>query len=102
MLSCRELVEVVTDYLEGALPPGRHAEVVAHLEDCEDCLRYLAQLQATRQVLASVPAPELSPDERAVAVRAFQDWCRTAHPVPSEAAGRRPGWVARLWRRSGS
>jgi anti-sigma factor RsiW len=54
MLTCRELVEVVTDYLEGALPAGRHAEVVAHLEGCEDCLRYLAQLQATRRVIASV------------------------------------------------
>ncbi len=94
MLTCRELVEVVTDYLEGALPPDRHAEVVAHLEGCEDCLRYLAQLQATRRVVASVPSPTLSAEQRSAAVDAFREWCSTAHATVD---ARRPWW--RRWRR---
>jgi anti-sigma factor RsiW len=81
MLTCRELVEVVTDYLDGTLPPERHAEVVAHLEDCEPCLRYLAQLESTRQVLGSVPTPTLTAEERSAAVDAFREWCATAHPA---------------------
>lgn len=79
MLTCRELVELVTAYLDGALPPDRHAQVVAHLADCDGCLRYLAQLQATRQVLSSTPSTELSPEDRAAAVDAFREWCATAH-----------------------
>jgi anti-sigma factor RsiW len=94
MLTCRELVEMVTDYLEGALPPDRHAELVAHLEGCEDCLRYLAQLQATRQVLASVPLPTLADHARTEAVDAFREWCATTHEAVSV---RRPWW--RRWRR---
>jgi anti-sigma factor RsiW len=82
MLTCRELVEVVTDYLDGALSPDRHAEVVAHLEDCEDCLRYLAQLQTTLRVLATVPSPMLSAQERTAVVEAFGAWCETAPVVP--------------------
>ncbi len=89
MLTCRELVEVVTDYLEGALTPERHAEVVAHLGDCEDCLRYLAQLQTTLRVLATVPSATLSAAERTVAVDAFTTWCETAH-APVDV--RRPWW----------
>jgi anti-sigma factor RsiW len=95
MLTCRELVELVTDYLDGALPPDRQAEVVAHLEGCEGCLRYLAQLQATRQVLTTVPSATLSAEERSAVVDAFREWCSTAHPT---TPSRRPWW--RLPRRA--
>jgi anti-sigma factor RsiW len=92
MLTCRELVELVTDYLDGALPPDRHAEVVAHLEVCEHCLRYLAQLQTTRHVLATVPSPTLSAEQRSAAVDAFQQWCAAAHVSP---VTRRRWWPGR-------
>ena len=60
MLACQELVELVTDYLEGALPPDRHREVHEHLPECADCLRYLGQVQLTTRLLAQLPTPELS------------------------------------------
>ena len=54
-LNCQELVELVTDYLEGALPPARHAELREHLVDCDDCLRYVGQIQLTVRLLARLP-----------------------------------------------
>lgn len=59
VLTCRELVELVTDHLEGALHPDAQREFVAHLAECEDCLRYLAQIQQTVRLLATL---EASPD----------------------------------------
>ncbi len=46
-LACREVVELVSDYLEDALTPTRRARVEAHLDTCPDCTAYLAQLRAT-------------------------------------------------------
>ncbi len=60
MLTCQELVELVTDYLEGALAPDRHREVHEHLLECADCLRYLGQVQLTSRLLAQLPTTELS------------------------------------------
>jgi anti-sigma factor RsiW len=60
VLACQELVELVTDYLEGALSPDRHREVHEHLLECADCLRYLGQVQLTSRLLAQLPTPELS------------------------------------------
>lgn len=59
MLTCRELVELVTDHLEGALPETHHREVRDHLLDCADCLRYLGQIQVTSRLLARLPYAEL-------------------------------------------
>ena len=74
MLSCQELVELITDYVEGVLDGQRRAEVVRHLSECDDCLRYVAQLQQTGRVLASMPAPTLSSDDRAALIAAYRDW----------------------------
>lgn len=75
MLTCQELVELITDYVEGVLDEQRHAAVVHHLSECDDCLRYVAQLQQTGRVLASMPAPTLSSDDRVALIAAYRDWC---------------------------
>jgi len=41
---CRELVELVTDYLEDALPPDLRAAVSGHLDGCDGCVEYVRQL----------------------------------------------------------
>ena len=53
-MDCQELVELVTDYLEGALSETRADEVEAHLRECVDCLRYLGQIQLTTRLLRRV------------------------------------------------
>lgn len=47
MIRCRELVELVTDYLEDALPARERETVEAHLRECDGCTAYLTQLRAT-------------------------------------------------------
>jgi anti-sigma factor RsiW len=74
MLTCQDLVELITDYVEGALDEQRHADVVRHLSECDDCLRDVAQLQQTGRVLASTPVPTLSSDDRAALIAAYRDW----------------------------
>jgi anti-sigma factor RsiW len=75
MLTCQELVELITDYVEGALDEQRHADVTRHLSECDDCLRYVSQLQQTGRVLASTPAPTLSTEDRAALLAAYREWC---------------------------
>ncbi len=72
MLACQEVVELVTDYVEGALPTERHREVHDHLLGCADCLRYLGQLQLTSRLLASLPAPRLTAELEAHLARAVR------------------------------
>ena len=50
-VTCRELVELVTDYLEGALDLDDRARFEAHLDSCEGCRAYLSQMRTTIRVL---------------------------------------------------
>ena len=59
-VACQELVELVTEYLEGALPPDEVAAVDRHLVDCDPCLRYLRQMRATGAALRLVPAEQVT------------------------------------------
>lgn len=61
-IACIELVELLTEYLEGALPPAEVAAIDEHLRDCDACLTYLQQMRATVDALGAVPTPTL-PDE---------------------------------------
>ena len=55
-MTCQELVELVTDYLEGALSPARRQALEAHLGECADCLRYVGQMELTSRLLARLTA----------------------------------------------
>jgi anti-sigma factor RsiW len=70
-ITCQEVVELVTDYLEGALDPAQTAEIEAHLGLCAGCARYLEQMQATIRVLGRVPVETLSDEARDDLLRAF-------------------------------
>ena len=74
MLTCQQVVELITDYLEGALDEQRHAEVARHLSECDDCLIYASQLQLTGRLLASVPAATLTADDRAALIATYREW----------------------------
>jgi anti-sigma factor RsiW len=64
-ISCRELVELVTDYLEGALAPGLHARLEAHLDACPPCVEYVEQIRTTSR-LAAAAELEQRPDSDAL------------------------------------
>ena len=70
---CQEVVELITDYLEGALDPDMTAEVEAHLQLCDGCGTYIEQMRATIRALGEVPVTTLSEAAQAELVRAFRD-----------------------------
>jgi anti-sigma factor RsiW len=53
-LSCRELVELVTDYLEGVLDPARVEALDAHLAGCDGCDTYVEQMRQTVAALRGI------------------------------------------------
>jgi anti-sigma factor RsiW len=55
-LACQELVELVTEYLEGTLPPRQALRLEAHLADCPDCARYVDQMRLTVGALGAARA----------------------------------------------
>jgi len=71
---CRELVELVTDYLEGALTPAQHARFAAHLAMCPPCGEYVDQIRRTVQAVGRVGATPVGPAERAVLLALFRQW----------------------------
>jgi anti-sigma factor RsiW len=73
-LSCRDVVEMVTDYLEDALPPEVRLRVELHLAMCPGCLAYLDQMRATLRVLGTLSEAPLEPAVREQLLRAFRDW----------------------------
>lgn len=73
-LSCQELVELITDYLEGALAPADAARFELHLEGCDGCRGYLEQMRETIAALGHLPAESLSPEAERKLLAAFKDW----------------------------
>ena len=72
---CREFVELVTEYLEGALPAERVELVEQHLVMCDWCKTYLEQLEATVRALPEAAEPEAVPAETELALlAAFREW----------------------------
>jgi anti-sigma factor RsiW len=74
-LSCRELVELVTDYLEGALAAEDRARFDAHVDECTGCARYLEQIRVTIAIAGSSAELEERPEVRGL-LDAFKSWPR--------------------------
>jgi anti-sigma factor RsiW len=73
-LSCKELVELVTDYLEGALPPPTRVAFEEHLELCEGCRAYLRQMELTIQMAGGLSEESIPASAKAELLNAFRDW----------------------------
>ena len=58
MVTCQQLVEIVSDYLEGALSEVELTELEQHLEICEGCEIYVEQVRATITVLRTLKGPD--------------------------------------------
>ncbi|HET7487038.1 MAG TPA: zf-HC2 domain-containing protein [Acidimicrobiales bacterium] len=60
-LVCRQAVELLTDWLEGALEPAEAARFEAHLAACDACTAYLAQIRDLLEALGHLPPERLPP-----------------------------------------
>ncbi|MGH2838734.1 MAG: anti-sigma factor family protein [Thermoleophilaceae bacterium] len=73
-MPCQELVEVITDYLEGALPEADRIRFEQHLKACDHCREYVAQFRRTVETVGVVKESELDPEVRAGLMEAFRGW----------------------------
>lgn len=71
-MDCREFVELVTAFLDGALDPADEERFVAHIGQCDGCETYLGQFRGTIDALGTLPAPPLDADAREKLLDAFR------------------------------
>jgi anti-sigma factor RsiW len=77
-MRCHEIVELMTEYLEGTLSAGDRAKFEQHLVGCEGCQAYLAQLRTTLRLVSLMPVEPISEPLKAELMRAFRDWRKSA------------------------
>jgi anti-sigma factor RsiW len=80
-LACRDVVELVSDYLDGALEPPLAAAVERHLALCPPCVEYVRQLRETTRLLGDLPEQTLSEPARIEILAAFRGF-RRPEPGP--------------------
>jgi anti-sigma factor RsiW len=73
-LTCQELVELVTNYLDDALSGTTRARFDRHLSGCDGCSAYLRQMRDTIRVTGAITEEQLEPAQRDRLLRAFRTW----------------------------
>jgi anti-sigma factor RsiW len=73
-LVCQQLVELVTDYLEGALSRRDRRRFERHLAGCPHCPEYLAQMRATIDLTGRITPDDLTPQMREEFIELFRRW----------------------------
>ena len=73
-LSCQELVELVTDYLEGALPEEERARFEQHAATCAGCREYLEQMRTTIALVGRIEPASLGREAEEALLGAFRGW----------------------------
>ncbi len=75
-LTCRELVELITEYLEGTLSSEERERFEAHLATCRGCRTYLEQMRQTITLLGRLTEETISEEAKEEFLRAFRAWKR--------------------------
>jgi anti-sigma factor RsiW len=73
-LACRELVELVTSYLDRTLPERDRLRFEAHLAVCPHCTEYLSQFRLTIRATGRLKEADLAPDAKEALLGAFRSW----------------------------
>jgi anti-sigma factor RsiW len=73
-MACNELVEVVTEYLEGTLAEEDRHRLEAHLEECPYCVDYVEQFRETISATGALTLDSIAPERRAELLEAFRGW----------------------------
>jgi len=73
-LVCREVVELVSDYLDDALGPRERERFEEHLAGCDGCSAYLEQMRGALRIAGSLAPEDLDPEVRDRLVEAFRGW----------------------------
>jgi anti-sigma factor RsiW len=73
-LTCKELVELVTEYFEGTLPAHERSRFEAHLSRCEGCANYLDQMRRAIQMAGQLTEESIKPEAQEALLQIFRDW----------------------------
>jgi anti-sigma factor RsiW len=76
-MTCREVVELMTDYLDGALSAADRSRFEEHIAGCDGCTAYLAELRTTRRVLGKLAEEPIPAGVETELMKAFRDWKST-------------------------
>ena len=73
-LTCKELVEIITDYLENRLSASERVRFEAHLAGCTGCTNYVNQMRRTITMLGGLKEEDLPPQTQQDLLTIFQNW----------------------------
>ena len=73
-LTCKEVVEIVTDYLEGKLPAAERVRLEDHLRGCPGCRTYLEQMRQTIRIAGKLSEEHISPEAETSLLKVFTEW----------------------------
>lgn len=73
-MTCRELVELVTAYFDGALPSDDHTRFERHLGVCPGCVAYVEQMRQTIALAGGLREEDVSPEAQRSLLHAFREW----------------------------
>ena len=71
---CRDLLELITGYLDGALPADVHAAVEQHLSGCDGCTTVLEEFRTTIALTGTLTEEQITDAQRDTLVAAFRGW----------------------------
>ena len=72
--SCQELVELVTEYLEGALSPADLRRFEEHIAGCDGCTRYLEEFKLTIELVGALTPDDVSTEAESELLDVFRSW----------------------------
>lgn len=73
-MTCREVVELMTGYLDGALSMADRAKFEKHISSCDGCRAYLAQLRTARMLMGRIADEPVPEPLKVELMNAFRDW----------------------------
>ena len=76
-ITCQEVVELVNDYLERALPPAETTLFEQHLNFCDGCDLYVEQLKRSVETVGAVREEDVPAEAKERLLGAFRDWKRS-------------------------
>jgi predicted anti-sigma-YlaC factor YlaD len=73
-MTCHELVELVTEYLEDAMEPSERQRLEHHLADCRPCRHHLEQMRTTIETVGQLTPEDVTPEAEQELLRVFRAW----------------------------